>query len=128
MQYRAILPKNLSADRKLPVVYLLHGRGGGFHDWSNFVDLSPLVARGMIAVMPEGNSSYYTNSAGNPQDRYEDYIVQDLIADVESKVPVAAGRRRRAIVGVSMGGYGAIKIALRYPHLYAFAGGITPRA
>jgi S-formylglutathione hydrolase FrmB len=126
MQYRAILPANPSADHKLPVVYLLHGGGGGFHDWSNYIDLSPLVVRGIIAIMPEGNNSYYTNSAGNPQDRYEDYIVQDLIADVESKFPAASGRLHRAIVGVSMGGYGAIKIALRHPDLYVFAGGVSP--
>jgi S-formylglutathione hydrolase FrmB len=75
--------------------------------------------------MPEADDSYYTNLAGRPEDRYEDYIVQDLISDVESRFPVASGADHRAIVGVSMGGFGAVKIALRHPEMFAFAGGIS---
>jgi putative tributyrin esterase len=125
MQYRVILPANIVADQKLPVVYLLHGGGGGFRDWSNYSDVAKFVERGLILVMPEGHSSYYTNSAERPQDRYEDYIVSDLISDVESKFPAAPGRDNRAIVGVSMGGFGAVKLALKHPDLYAFAGGLS---
>jgi len=76
--------------------------------------------------MPEGNSSYYTNSAERPEDRYEDYIVKDLTAEVENRFPAATGRANRAIAGVSMGGYGAIKIALKFPEQYAFSAGISP--
>jgi len=126
MQYRVVLPLNIAAGQKLPVVYLLHGGGGGFHDWSNYSDVAGFADRGLILVMPEGDSSYYTNSAERPQDRYEDYIVSDLISDVESRLPVASGRASRAIVGVSMGGFGAVKLALKYPQLFAFAGGISP--
>ncbi|MGA1988681.1 MAG: alpha/beta hydrolase family protein, partial [Candidatus Sulfotelmatobacter sp.] len=80
---------------------------------------------GLVLVMPEGGSSYYTNAADPPQDRYEDYIVRDLISDVESRFPVATGRSNRAIVGVSMGGFGAVKLALRHPELFIFAGGLS---
>ena len=52
--------------------------------------------------------------------------MKDLIHDVESRFPVAADRQSRAIAGVSMGGYGAVKLALRYPELFAFAGGLSP--
>jgi putative tributyrin esterase len=45
---------------------------------------------------------------------------------VENRFPLAAGRENRAIAGVSMGGYGAIKLALRHPELFAFAGGLSP--
>jgi S-formylglutathione hydrolase FrmB len=76
--------------------------------------------------MPEGNDSYYTNAADRSQDRYEDYIVNDLIAHVEQQLPAAAGRANRAIVGVSMGGFGAVKLALKRPDLFAFVGGISP--
>jgi S-formylglutathione hydrolase FrmB len=107
MQYRAILPASVAANEKLPVLYLLHGGGGGFHDWSNYSDVAGYAERGLILVMPEGNSSYYTNSAGHPQDSYEDYIVHDLITDVEQRLPAASGRTHRAIAGVSMGGFGA---------------------
>jgi S-formylglutathione hydrolase FrmB len=106
-------------------VYLLHGAGGGFRDWSNYSDVAQFAERGFILVMPEGNSSYYTNAVDPPQDRYEDYIASDLISDVESKFPAAADRPNRAVVGVSMGGFGAVKLALRHPNLYVFAGGIS---
>ena len=124
--YRAILPASIAANEKLPVVYLLHGGGGSFHDWSNYSDVAGYAADGLLLVMPEGNSSYYTNSADRPQDRYEDYIVQDLIADVERRFPAAAGREHRAIAGVSMGGFGAVVLALKHPDLFIFAGGLSP--
>jgi putative tributyrin esterase len=126
MPYRVVMPARAISGAKLPVVYLLHGGGGGFHDWSNYSDAARLAERGLILVMPEGESSYYTNSATRPRDRYEDYIVHDLIADVESKFPAAPARGARAIVGVSMGGFGAITLALKHPDLYAFAAGISP--
>jgi putative tributyrin esterase len=125
MPYRVVLPASVAANQKLPVVYLLHGAGEGFRDWSNDSDVAQFAERGLILVMPEGNSSYYMNSAEQPQDRYEDYIVSDLVTDVESKFPAAAGRSNRAIVGVSMGGFGAVMLALRHPGLFAFAGGLS---
>jgi len=125
MQYRVILPATMPAGKKWQAVYLLHGRGGGFRDWSNYSDVARYAESGLLLVMPEGGSSYYTNSVDVPQDRYEDYIVSDLIADVENRFPVATGRANRAIVGVSMGGFGAVKIALRHPELFVFVGGIS---
>ena len=126
IQYRVILPSTIASQRKLPVVYLLHGGGGNYQDWSNYSDVAKYAESGLILVMPEGASSYYTNAVDRPEDRYEDYIVQDLIADVESKFPVANERGKRAIVGISMGGYGAIKLALVHPELFVFAGGMSP--
>lgn len=83
MHYRVLLPEKIAAEQKFPVVYLLHGGGGGFRDWSNYSDVTRYAQQGLILVMPEGNSSYYMNSVDHPQDRYEDYMVHDLIADVE---------------------------------------------
>lgn len=123
MQYRAIVPSHLADGQKLQVVYLLHGRGGGFRDWSNYSDVARYAESGLLLVMPEAGLSYYTNALDPPQDRYEDYITADLIADVEKRFPVATGRSNRAIVGVSMGGYGAVKLALRHPDLFMFVGG-----
>ncbi len=125
MPYRAILPAKIAPNQKLPVLYLLHGGGGSFRDWSNYSDIAGYAERGLILVMPEGNSSYYTNSADRPQDRYEDYIVQDLIADVEQRFPAATDRAHRAIAGVSMGGFGAVVLALKHPDLFIFAGGMS---
>ncbi|MBZ5532869.1 MAG: esterase family protein [Acidobacteriia bacterium] len=131
MPYRVILPAKISSGQKLPVVYLLHGGGEGFRSWSNDSDVARFAEphfaeRGLILVMPEGHSSYYTNSADHQQERYEDYIVHDLIADVESKFPAAPGRASRAIIGVSMGGFGAVNMALKHPDLFFFAAGVSP--
>lgn len=125
MEYRVVMPSSISPGEKLPVVYLLHGGGGGFRDWTNYSDVAKYAETGMILVMPEGNSSYYTNSAEHPEDRYEDYIVHDVISEVENKYAAATGRKNRAVVGVSMGGYGAVKIAMKHPELYSFAGGLS---
>jgi putative tributyrin esterase len=125
MQYRVVSPASVAVASRLPVVFLLHGGGGGFRDWTNYSDVARFAESGLIFVMPEGAASYYANAVDPPQDRYEDYIVKDLISDVESKFPVATGRSKRAIVGVSMGGFGAVNLAFRHPDLFAFAGGIS---
>lgn len=130
MTYRMLLPEKIAVGQRLPVVYLLHGGGGGFRDWSDYSDVARYAAPdrtgGLILVMPEGGSSYYMNAALKPEDRYEDYLVDDLIPDVESRFPAAKGRENRAIVGVSMGGFAAVKLALTRPDLFAFAGGMSP--
>jgi S-formylglutathione hydrolase FrmB len=125
MPYRAIVPANIPPGSKLPVVFLLHGGNGSFRDWSNETDVARFAERGLILVMPDGDESWYTNSAEHPRDRYEDYITQDLVADVEARFPAATRRESRAIMGMSMGGFGAVKLALRHPDLYAFAGGLS---
>jgi putative tributyrin esterase len=124
MEYRVISPLETSG-RKLPVVHLLHGGGGGFRDWSNYSDVASFAEQGLFLVMPEGESSYYTNAVDPPQDRFEDYITHDLISDVGSRFPEAGGRGNRAIIGISMGGFGAIKIGLRHPDIFFFAGGLS---
>lgn len=122
--YRVILPAVIPNMLKIPVVYLLHGGGGDFREWSNDSDVAQFSEKGLVLVMPEGESSYYTNSVDRPKDRFEDYIVKDLISDVETRFPVDS--TRRAIVGVSIGGFGAIKLALRFPGLYQFVGALSP--
>src|SRR2546423_2974420 len=125
MQYRIVLPQSIALGLQLAVIYVLHGGGGGFKEWTNDSDIARFAESGLILVMPEGNSSYYTNAVDPPQDRYEDYIIGDLIRDVESKFPVATTRSKRAIIGISMGGFGAVKLALRHPDLFAFVGGMS---
>jgi putative tributyrin esterase len=124
MHYRVLMPGN-AADRNLPIVYLLHGGGGTFRDWSNYSDVAQFAATGLLLVMPQGDYSYYTNAALRPQDRYEDYLVNDLPADVERRFPARSDRDSRAIAGVSMGGFGAVKLALQHPEKFIFAGALS---
>lgn len=123
--YRVVLPVNIPPGSRLPVVYLLHGGNGSFRDWSNNTDVSRFAERGVILVMPDGDESWHTNSAERARDRYEDYVTQDLVTDVETRFPAASGRANRAIMGMSMGGFGAVKLALRHPDLYGFVGGLS---
>ena len=127
--YRVILPVKLAAGQELRVVYLLHGMGDDFMSWSNNTDVARYAIEaprgGLILVMPEGASSFYMNAAGKPKDRYEDYLAEDLIRDVEARFPAAKGRANRAIIGISMGGFAAMKLALARPELFVFAGGLS---
>ncbi len=127
MPYRVYLPADVIPGQKLPVVYLLHGGdGGGFRDWSNDSDVVAYATRNLILVMPEGAFSYYMNAVEKPKDRYEDYVLQDLIRDVATRFPASDRREKRAIIGISMGGFAAIKWALSRPDLFVFVGALSP--
>ena len=120
--YRIIVPAHLPPG-PVSVLYLLHGAGGSADDWADHSDIASLLP-GSVLVMPFGANSYFMNSATHPEDRYEDFITRDLIADAERSLP--ARPRRRAIAGVSMGGCAAIVLALRHADLFPFAAGLSP--
>lgn len=126
MPYRVFLPELIEVGTKLPVVYLLHGGNGSFRDWSNDSTVSNYAAKGLILVMPEGEFSYYMNAAENPNDRFEDYTFGDVVVDVEKRFPAANTREKRAIIGISMGGFAAIKIAMTRPDLFCFVAALSP--
>jgi putative tributyrin esterase len=75
--------------------------------------------------MPEGGESFYLNAALRRRERYEDYLIHDLTADVEQRFPARADSEGRAIIGISMGGFGAVTQALRHPEIYVFAAGLS---
>lgn len=125
MSCRVFLPAKIEPDRRLPAAYLLHGQDGHFTDWSNKTDVAQYASRGLILVMPQGDSSYYSNWVSKKRNAYEDYLVDDLIAEIESRFPALQTRAGRAMVGVSMGGFGAVRLALTRPELYCFVGGIS---
>ena len=112
-----------SGDRKYPVVYALHGlfEGSGFWERRG---LAPILARlrasgsvpEFLVVAVEGGNSFFVNTPGG---RYEDLVTKDLVAHVEATYRVVSGRKGRALLGVSMGGYAALHVAFEQPGLVA---------
>ncbi len=126
--YNVILPKGYSAagEKRYPVLYLLHGLTGHYGDWA---ERSKVVEHSapydLIIVMPEGNDGWYTDALNAPKDRYESFIFEDLIPAVETKYKSRVDRPGRFIAGLSMGGYGSVKLALKHPERFALAGSFS---
>jgi putative tributyrin esterase len=122
MKYRVLLPENYDRSlQRYPVLYLLHGLGGDYTDWttrSNVAEYSRSLP--LIIVMPDGENGWYTNATDGTA-RFEDYILTDLQADVVKKFRTINSRYGRAIAGLSMGGYGALKMALKRPAAFSVA-------
>lgn len=115
-----------------PVVYLLHGAGGDENEWrlkgGAVETLDGLIKRGLmrpsVVVMPTaGPASWWANGAA---EKGESAIMNDLLPYVESRYKVARDRKGRAIGGLSMGGYGALNLALRHPAKFCAAAVISP--
>jgi S-formylglutathione hydrolase FrmB len=150
-QFVVYLPPSYDREpaRRYPVAYYLHGLWGNEWNWVRQGGLATvmdsLVAAGgpeMLVVMPDGDDSWYTTwnalvtaadcqrdtvrrepaaSYCVPWPHYDDYLARDLVARVDSQYRTRAERARRGIAGLSMGGYGATSLALRYPDVYAAA-------
>jgi putative tributyrin esterase len=127
MKYRVLLPCSYqSGSGRFPVLYLLHGLYGDYLNWDTRTNLERYAVRyELIVVMPDAGDSWYTNSATDPKDKFEDYIAKDLMAEIDGKFRTVRDRHSRAIAGLSMGGYGALKIVLRYHGDFAFAGSLS---
>jgi len=128
MPYRVILPKNYAAKttEKFAVLYLLHGLTGHFDNWTDKSKLRQHAENyRYIIVTPEGGDGWYTDSESAANDKYESYIVQELVPEIDAKFRTLANRENRAIAGLSMGGYGALKFGLKYPEKFAVAGSFS---
>jgi S-formylglutathione hydrolase FrmB len=128
LPYSVILPPGYRAARatRYPVLYLLHGHAGHYTDWITRTNVADYAAQyRMIVVMPEGNNSWYIDSAGVATDKYESYILKELIPDVDKRYRTIQSRYGRAVAGLSMGGYGAIKYGLKYPATFVFAASMS---
>ncbi|MGC9455572.1 MAG: alpha/beta hydrolase [Phycisphaerae bacterium] len=105
-----------------PVLYLLHGLSDDYTTWlrrtgiERYVDDMPLMV-----VMPDGHRSWYCNDPRPEGLAYEDHIVRDVVGFVERTFPAKASRDARAIAGLSMGGYGAMMLAMRHPGIFSVA-------
>lgn len=127
MPYQVVLPARYATDgTSYPVLYLLHGWQGDETNWIQLTQLISLASRySLIVVLPRAENSWYVNSATVPQNRFADFIANDLIAEVDRRFRVLPAPGSRAIAGISMGGYGAMLTALKHPGTFAFIGSIS---
>ena len=122
-EYAVLLPARYEAsDLRFPVLYLLHGLFGSYQNWCELTNIEELARDlNLIIVMPDGNDGWYTDSETIPANRYESFFINDLEPEVEKLYRVIAAKEGRAIAGLSMGGYGAFKFAVRYPNEFKLA-------
>ena len=130
LPYNVVLPVGYelpaSREKQYPVIYLLHGLFGHYDNWTTRTRLADYTSTSeVIIVTPEGNNGWYTDSQLAPKEQYESYIVKELIPDVDRRFRTISDRSGRAIAGLSMGGYGAIKFGVKYPAMFAFAGSMS---
>jgi S-formylglutathione hydrolase FrmB len=110
--------------KQYPVLYYLHGlsdneqtlfRSGG---WNLIEDLRQQHKIGdFLIVAPEGKATFYINSA-DKKVLYSDFFLHEFMPSIENKYRVRRDRKSRAISGVSMGGYGAMRFAFAHPELF----------
>ena len=123
-----IVPENYSTKKHYPVVYLLHGYSDNYAKWVKTVPSIKTLSteRQMIIVCPDGGfSSWYMDSPVDSEFQYESFIVKDLIPYIDTHFTTINDRQSRAITGQSMGGHGALYIAIRNKDLFAHAGSMS---
>lgn len=126
-----LLPSNYYKDptRRYPVIYLLHGGSAGpntgteYQQWVNYGDVVNLTKKlDVICVMPQGDSggwytNWYNNGKGGPP-MWETFHVRQLVPYIDTHFRTFPTYSERAIVGLSMGGYGAMEYAAKFPDVF----------
>lgn len=130
--YNVYLPTGYDANAKLryPVMYLLHGNAGERNDWpvkgSLLRTVDKLVANGdmppAIIVMPDAGTTWYVDL----KEKMETAFFSDLVPHVEKNYRTLSTRDGRVVGGLSMGGYGALRYALKYPEKFQAAALLSP--
>jgi S-formylglutathione hydrolase FrmB len=127
VNYTIYLPFDYeTSNRYYPVVYLLHGMGDNDMGWMQFGE-AHLIADELIATreippmiiaMPDGGVSFYMNNYDNTV-RYEDFFIQEFIPFIEKTYRIRSEKRYRGIAGLSMGGFGTLNFAFKYPEKFS---------
>ena len=129
VHYCVLLPPSYDSPAaktmRYPVLYFLHGLGeneqslfttGG---WNLIEDLRQQHKVGdFVIAAPEGKATFYVNSADGKV-RYSDFFLQEFIPYIEGRYRIRSERKARAITGISMGGYGALRFAFAYPQIFS---------
>lgn len=136
MRVRVLFPTGYGQNGSgpFPVLYLLHGccsNGRGYAGWTEDFDLHALTeALDVVVVMPEAGegglySDWYNHGQGGPP-RWETFHVRELMPWVEANLRVRRDRQGRLLLGISMGGHGAMAYAARYPQYFGSAAAVSP--
>ena len=127
VRYCAFLPESYDQDkaRHYPVLYYLHGLGDNEQSllnlggWDVISELRRQRKIGdFIVLAPSAGHSFYVDSADGKV-RYEDFFFKEFVPQMEKKYRGDGSRATRGITGVSMGGYGALRFAFKYPGEFA---------
>jgi len=127
VRYCAFLPPSFDQDKShhYPVLYYLHGLGGNEQlllnsgGWDIISDLRSKGKIGDFVILaPAGGHTFYLNSEDGKV-RYDDFFVKEFMPQMEKKYRAGGAREMRGITGVSMGGYGALRFAFKYPGDFA---------
>lgn len=136
VRYCAFLPPNYDANtaankssakkiQTYPILYYLHGLGDSEQSlvntggWNLVQDLREQHKIGdFLIVTPEGGRTFYINSQDG-RTRYSDFFLHEFMPYIEKRYRVRPGRFSRGIMGISMGGYGALRFAFAFPQLFA---------
>jgi len=135
--YSILLPPayDVEADRRFPVIYFLHGMNNNHVRWTQQrYDNIPLAIEDLflndnvpqfLMVHPYGANPFFTDYEDGSWNG-EEYIYKDLIQEIEKNFRVKAGRANRVIGGTSLGGFAALKMAMKYPDLYSSVAAGSP--
>ncbi len=115
--FNIVFPEDAHLPRPWSVFYLLHGLSDDHTIWMRRTSIERYVAGlPLVVVMPDGGRGFYTNALEGLA--YEDDLIKNVVGVVDRTFPVKAERSGRAIGGLSMGGYGAVKLGLKHHEMF----------
>ena len=118
--FNVIFPDDPKVPKPWSTFLLLHGLSDDHTIWARRTSIERYVeGYPLVVVMPDGGRGWYTNAKDPAGPRYEDDLMIDVLGLVERTFPVRTERAGRAIGGLSMGGFGAIKLGLKHPKTFA---------
>lgn len=121
------VPENLHAGEQLPVIYLLHGYSGNEKTW---LTLQPKLKEWadrdqILIVTPDGENSWYWDSPLDEKSQFETFVSKELVKYIDLNYPTRANRLSRGISGLSMGGHGALWLAIRHKDVFGAAASMS---